>query len=69
MIIPRNNRPDTTSTVVPKQHWSKSFATLIYYGKERPKDPPYLFDCAKSNMIPKRRSTNDLSDAKNILPD
>ena len=53
-IIPRNNKPDTANTSARKRHWSKRFVTLVYYGREKPKDAPYLFDCAKSNMIPNR---------------
>ena len=33
-IIPRNNLPDTANIVVWERHWSESFETLIYYGKE-----------------------------------
>ena len=50
-IIPRKNIPATATTVVCEQHQSESFQTLIYYGKERPKVSPSLFDFVKPSMM------------------
>ena len=49
-------------------------ASVIYYGKERPKVPPSLFDCVKPSVIPTRtlakwKSIKAPSDARNILLD
>ena len=73
-IIPKNNIPGTATTVACQQHWSESFETLIYYGKEIPNVSPSLFDYVKRSMIPTKTpskwiSTKAHSDATNILPD
>ena len=46
-IIPRDNIPGSKNNIVCERRWSKDYSTIANYGKLRPRDRPFVFDCIK----------------------
>ena len=73
--IPRNwdNTPITKNTVVCERHWPPNYEKYRHYGKERPVNPPCLFEGVPPSCITKvtvKRPTQKSSrDVRSIIPD
>ena len=50
--IPRDNIPDREDTVVCANHFPVNFEVVKVKGKERPNNPPSIFDNIKKSLIP-----------------
>ena len=50
--IPRDNIPDHPDTVVCEKHFPPGYATVNVFGKERPKEPPSVFDNLPLSLLP-----------------
>ena len=77
-IIPRENIPNSKTLLFLRHsclsHRPKDHPTLTEYGKLRPRDPPSLFGCIKSSLLPTvssapRRNVRTHSEVRNIIPD
>ena len=73
-IIPRDNIPLSSHTVVCERHWPPEYPTILDYEKERPRDPPSVFTCVKPSLVsttptPLRPTTKCLAENRNVLPD
>jgi len=60
--------------VVCERHWPKNYVTSRYRGKDRPIDPPSIFDCVKPSLVPTpppfpRQTKRTHAEERNILPD
>ena len=51
-VIPRDDIADHRDLVVCEKHQPANYPKVIYYGKERPRDPPSVFLCVKKTLIP-----------------
>lgn len=75
-IIPRDNIPNHKDTVICERHWPEGYAKIKFYGKERPRDPPSVFENippsllrTKSSIPRPRETVNTSSSVRSILPD
>ena len=73
-IIPRDNIPVSSHTVVCERHWPPEYPKVLDYGKEMPRDPPSVFTCVKPSLVPTTpvplRSTKKcLAENRNVIPD
>lgn len=70
--IPRSNVPDGPDTVVCERHWPKDYPTTKVHGKDRPSEPPSVFNCVKPSLVPTppppKRTTVKVS-ARHSQPD
>ena len=72
--IQRDNIPNSKHTVVCERHWPEGYPTILDYEKNRPRDPPSVFTCVKSSLIPTQpppmRNVDKLAAAsRNVIPD
>ena len=64
----------TNDTVVCNKHWPPNKPTFTYYGKERPVDPPSVFDKIPASIVPPpppplRRTFHSSCQERNQQPD
>ena len=50
--IPRDNIPESHDTVICERHWPSNYPTFKHYGKLRPTNPPSVFSCVLSSLLP-----------------
>ena len=72
--IPRDNIPDREDTVVCANHFPVNFEVVKVKGKERPKNPPSIFDNIKKSLIPtpppaKRKTTKASNSIRTLKED
>ena len=72
--IPRDNIPDREDTVVFANHFPVNFEVVKVKGRERPKNPPRIFDNLPKSLIPtplslKRKTTKASSSTRSLKED
>ena len=71
--IPRDNIPNSKDTVVCERHWPEHYPTVSTFGgKSRPANPPTIFECVSSSLIPTqtpvpRTTTRTCAEERNQL--
>lgn len=77
-IIPRDNIPESQNTVVceKEKHWPANYKTVKVFGKDRPFEPPSIFENIKhsllrtsSSIVRPRNTESALAEVRSILPD
>ena len=69
--IPRDNIPDKPDTVVCAKHFPPNFPVVKVKGRERPKDPPSIFENLPKSLLPtppppKRLTTKATSSSRRL---
>ena len=72
--IPRDNIPDERDTVVGVKHFPLHFPVIKVKGRERPRDPPSIFDDIPKSLLPtspppKRRTLRAESSTRSLKKD
>ncbi|XP_012555511.2 THAP domain-containing protein 2-like [Hydra vulgaris] len=72
--IPRENIPDKHDTVVCAKHFPPNFQVIKVKGRERPRDPPSVFEQIPKSLVPtpppeKRTTTKSKSSVRSIKED
>ena len=72
--IPRDNIPDKKDTVVCAKHFPPNFPVVKVKGRERPRDPPSIFDNIPKSLIPtppppKRKTVTSESSVRSVKKD
>ena len=72
--IPRDNIPDKSDTVVCARHFPPDFPVIKVKGRERPQDPPSIFEGIPKSLLPtppppKRRTLKAESSVRSVKED